>query len=268
MKLSLTKLCLSLTAVIAAVFLVTSSFAGPMPAEKNVTPMTPAPECTWTGFYIGGNIGMTEYYSRVTDDGDWFEIFTRERDEPSFVGGGQIGFNYQMGDLVFGIEGDAQGFPNAKTYNSYDGGYQNDFLKVDFMTTLRGRVGVTLDNNKVLLYATGGAAYAHGNWESDYLYPGQPRNYYYNAFWEGRDWRWGWTGGFGLEYMINCHWTLRGEAQLTWLDSNTSYITGPKGGYYYTYSRYEYPFTFSDDLYTFRVGVNYNFGTFGLFGHH
>jgi len=150
-----------LLAAAAAIALAASSFAGPVTAEKNVTPMAPAPECTWTGFYIGLNAGVTEYYARVTDDDDFYDIFTRDRDTGAFIGGGQAGYNFQWDQLVFGIEGDASG-STAKVAKTYDFGDWHDYGKVDFMTTLRTRVGVSLDNNKVLLYATGGGAYAHG----------------------------------------------------------------------------------------------------------
>jgi len=65
----------------------------------------------------------------------------------------------------------------------------------------------------------------------------------------------------GAEYMLNCHWTLRGEALYTWLEEDTTDITDSGPGY----ASEHYRFTFSDDLWSFRIGVNYKFG--GFFGH-
>src|SRR5437867_8795398 len=107
MRTSLTTTYLSL----AGIFVAGSLFAGPMPAEKNVTPIAPAPECTWTGFYIGINAGVGQLDSTFTDRNDWDDSWsgTRKWTETAFVGGGQVGYNYQWQDLVFGIEADFSG---------------------------------------------------------------------------------------------------------------------------------------------------------------
>src|SRR5207244_5164442 len=138
MSTSLTKICLCF----AGIFVAGSLFAGPMPAEKNVTPMAPVPECTWTGFYIGGNVGITEFYARVTDDND-FENFdvTRTFDTGAFIGGAQIGYNYQWNQLVFGVEADASGSTaEIRKDNCYENdcseAYSEGFhenLRVDFL---------------------------------------------------------------------------------------------------------------------------------------
>jgi outer membrane immunogenic protein len=277
MKISLTKLCLSFTAVIAAVFFATSSFAGPMPQEKNVTPMAPAPECTWTGFYIGINAGVGQLDSKFTDrnglgyGGTYWatDSFT----ETAFVGGGQVGYNLQWQDLVFGIEADASGSTaDIKRDNFYP--YTNPSYKygdtdqatIDFMGSIRGRLGISLNNNRALLYATAGGAFAHGKWDrhSYYEFNYTPVDYY-DADWRGDDWRWGWVGGFGFEYALDCHWSLRGEGLYYWFAENTVGITGPAGNYWATQNGPSYKETFSDAFWTYRVGINYKFGSF--FGH-
>src|ERR1051325_9123351 len=103
MKLSLAKFCFVALALAAV-----PVFAGPMPmAEKNVAPV--APSCDWTGFYIGVNAGIGQLDSTFTDRNDWWDYATREFTETAFVGGGQLGYNYQWQDLVFGIEADFSG---------------------------------------------------------------------------------------------------------------------------------------------------------------
>ena len=275
-RLSLTKRFL-LTAAVGALALVTSTFAGPVPVEKNVAPMAPAPECTWTGFYIGINGGVGQLDSTFTDRNDWEDYATRKFTETAFVGGGQLGYNYQWQDLVFGIEADFSGSTaNIKRDSSYGypeynseyppiGEGYRDQAKIDYMATIRGRVGVSFNNNRALLYATAGGAYAHGKWDTYYYYYNEPR---YEADWRGDDWRWGWVGGFGFEYAFNCHWSLRGEGLYYWFEEDTVGISGPPGSYYAPggrYDYYKYNYTFSDTLWTYRVGLNYKFGSF--FGH-
>ena len=275
MSTSLTKICLSL----AGIFVAGSLFAGPMPSEKNVTPMAPAPECTWTGFYIGINAGVGQLDSTFTDRGDWEDYATREFTEAAFVGGGQLGYNYQWQDLVFGIEADASySTADIKRENHYQESYveysigegYDDQAKIDFMASIRGRLGISFNNNRALLYATAGGAYAHGKWDTYYhYYPTYYGGPYYEADWRGDDWRWGWVGGFGFEYALNCHWSLKGEGLYYWFEEDTTGITGPKGSYYAPGGAYGesdfYKYTFSDTLWTYRIGLNYKFGSF--FGH-
>jgi len=252
MKISLTKLFL-LTAVVGALACVASSFAGPMPQEKNMTPIAPAPVCDWSGFYVGLNAGVTNYTARFDDRDDFFDIGAEEYDTAAFIGGGQIGYNFQMNQLVLGLEVDASGLPNAEINKSSSLEYWYDHANVDFLATARLRMGVAVD--KALIYVSGGGAYAHGKWDTEYFYtPG----YTYNVFWNGNDWRWGWSGGAGIEYMLNCHWSIRAEALYTWLQDDTVHGRDPQ---YLPYERYR--MTYDDDLWSYRVGVNFKFGGFG-----
>jgi outer membrane immunogenic protein len=275
MKISLTKICLSL----AGVFVAGSLFAGPMPMDKSVVPVQPA--CDWTGFYIGINVGVGQLDSTFTDRNDWEGYETRKFTETALVGGGQIGYNYQWQDLVFGIEADFSGStanikrnsnsPEAPEEISEYGGYEgySDKAKIDFMGSIRGRIGISLNNNRALLYATAGGAFAHGVWDTFYHYPdyGYPTPTYEEADWRGEDWRWGWVGGFGFEYALNCHWSLRGEGLYYWFAEDTTGIDGPAGAYYANRANgYDYKYTFSDSFWTYRVGINYKFT--GFFGGH
>ena len=271
MKLNtLTKYCLTSIALAVAI----PVFAGPMPmAEKNVTPM--APSCDWTGLYIGVNAGVTEFKSDFTDVNDWENRATSSYEKPAFIGGGQIGYNYQWQDLVIGIEADFSGLAGAKNgtfrYNGEEAGHGedgfenegfDDYAKVDFMATLRGRIGISLLDNKALLYFTAGGAYAHGKWDDYYHYYDELLN---EADWRGDDWRWGWVGGFGFEYAFNCHWSFRAEGLYTWLEDDTTGINGPDGSRYVAGgSRYpnSWNVRFNDELFSYRVGINYKFTGF------
>jgi len=274
MKLSLMKFCLVAVATAAAV----PAFAGPMPmAEKNVAPM--APSCDWTGLYIGVNAGVGQLDSTFTDRSDWWDYSTRKFTETAFVGGGQIGYNYQWKDLVLGVEADFSGSTadihrfSAEAYTEtraeYPPTYEgfDDHAQIDFMATLRGRVGISFLDNKALLYATAGGVYAHGSWDTYgyYSHGDQTPADYYDADWRGDDWRWGWVGGFGFEYALNCHWSLRGEGLYYWFEEDTT-TNNLAGSYYVPANGYDYRYTFSDTLWTYRIGLNYKFT--GFFGAH
>ncbi|MFD2228288.1 outer membrane protein, partial [Microvirga arabica] len=62
-----------------------------------------APIFTWTGFYVGVNAG----YGWSNDDFDSVDL-ADEDDDGGFVGGAQVGYNYQIGSFVVGLEGDIQ----------------------------------------------------------------------------------------------------------------------------------------------------------------
>src|SRR5436190_6670234 len=87
--------------------------AGPEPLSsgkemKQVAP-APVPECNWTGFYIGLNVGGQWGHSEDRDL-DGYSTFDPGNlwgyDESGIVAGGQIGYNFQWNWLVVGIEGD------------------------------------------------------------------------------------------------------------------------------------------------------------------
>ena len=104
----------------------------------------------WTGFYIGANggygwAGASASSGGVTVDGG---------DLKGPFAGGQIGFNYQTGMIVFGVEVDGQ-WANIK--ESYSGLGLTFTDTINYFFTARGRLGVAAQN--VLFYGTGG--YAH-----------------------------------------------------------------------------------------------------------
>src|SRR5258705_2797567 len=81
-----------------------------------------APVFSWTGFYIGVNPGFASSRTKITDaDGWWAGSPLHEYTNWGFAGGGQIGFNYQTGGLVYGIEADLDWLGTKKTYGfDYD----------------------------------------------------------------------------------------------------------------------------------------------------
>src|SRR5262245_16635734 len=108
----------------AAVMLASAAQAADMPLKA---PPPPAPVMyNWTGFYIGGHIGgaWADRDNNHRFDGDrclwggaaWGEVCFQDqrngRNDGNFIGGGQIGFNYQVGQYVWGVEGQISAVAN------------------------------------------------------------------------------------------------------------------------------------------------------------
>ena len=97
----------------------------------------------WNGAYVGVNLGY-----------QWGKVTNWGSTEPNGVmGGGQIGYNWQYGQFVFGAEADLQGSGAEDTFAAYK--FSNPWFG-----TVRGRAGYAMNN--VLAYATGGLAYGGG----------------------------------------------------------------------------------------------------------
>ena len=153
------------------------------------TPVAPAPwACTWCGFYVGFNVGgATTSDNGISNTGSdtgagglGSALFTQGvipftvTDHPQgFVGGGQIGYNWQFWKTMFlGLEADFDGLAGTKT-NFVAGPFNNGAFapvttiysrQADWISTIRARWGFTAMNHDALLvYGTGGIAFAR--WE-------------------------------------------------------------------------------------------------------
>jgi len=260
----------------ATLLLAASAFAGPMAAEKSMAPIAPAPECTWTGFYIGINGGVGWQESTFTNnDFAGYDPYpfggssSTTWDNVDYLIGGQLGYNYQWQDLVLGIEADADYSGNSinktrrygvESPESWD---WQDIATIDFQGSVRARIGLAFNNNKGLIYGTGGVAFVHGDWREQSHYYNQDESNAYDTYWTGEDWRWGLIAGMGMEYKLNCRWSIKAEALYTWLAED---VQGPSFNGSGTVGFYGGNVTFADQFYSARFGLNYNFGSFGL-GH-
>jgi outer membrane immunogenic protein len=147
---------------------------------------------SWTGFYIGGNLGYSwgrgdTDFTETTSGTSSAQVFRTASATPigaptvttfgpltatgsdrarlnGVIGGGQIGYNWQSGSFVGGIEADLQGTGERGdtticiTAGCPVGGiFGTASYRLPWLATLRGRLGVTV-TPRVLLYATGGLA--------------------------------------------------------------------------------------------------------------
>jgi outer membrane immunogenic protein len=142
---------------VALLGLATGALAADLPSRRAPAPIIAAvPVFTWTGFYVGVNAG----YGWSNNDFDAVDL-ADEDDDGGFVGGAQVGYNYQIGSFVVGLEGDVQyaDFGREGVFDfDGDGVFDDDFNSSDWFGTVRARAGVAFD--RALIYATGGFAFA------------------------------------------------------------------------------------------------------------
>ncbi len=172
----------------------------------------PPPAFSWTGFYIGGQVGYQWGNSNpylVTEPGDVFALGEPGYTDSGVVGGGHAGYNLQLGQFGFsqfvvGVEGDVEG-------TSYSGrgvdttGLFSTTTRNDIEASIRGRVGWAWD--RVLFYGTGGGAWASINNTLGFV--GLPATFSQTTG------RFGWTAGGGVEYAITNNWSVRVEYRYT-----------------------------------------------------
>ena len=108
-------------------------------------------------------------------------------DTDGFIGGGQIGYNYQMGQFVLGLEADLQAADLSTGSNAF-----GDRVKTDYFGTVRARVGVAFD--RFLPYITAGWAY--GNVKSSFS------DLAGNIYSNDKSHTGGYAVGAGLEYAV------------------------------------------------------------------
>jgi len=163
----------------------------------------PAPEVyDWTGGYIGLNAGAAWNNSEL-DISELVLGLSLDGDDTVFTGGVEAGYNWQMDNVVIGVEADFNylGFDEEREVD----GQQLDFslkMKANWFGTLRGRVGFAADN--MLFYGTGGLAYGHAEVE------GCVDGVTLECDSEDKV-NWGWTAGGGIQFAFDESWILGAE---------------------------------------------------------
>lgn len=194
-----------LFAAVAGLMLLAGSVAqaADMPM-KAAPPIAPPPVYVWTGFYIGLNLGYG--WARTSTDG----ISSDNID--GVIGGGQLGYNWQTGNLLLGIEGDFQGSGQSRS----DSGVIGDTTftveqKLPWFATLRGRLGYAA--GPWLFYGTGGAAWVNYKMTVSAL----------GASVSDDATRTAWTAGGGIEWMFLPKWSAKLE--YLYIDTGTTSVT-------------------------------------------
>ena len=232
---------------------------------------------TWSGFYLGANAGILTHYNTVQDLSNWTDInYVNNVQSKNTSGtvGGQIGYNVQDGNFVYGIEADwdwadARGDKSIYGCPGCFGGPLSSTTQraqihseLDSLATIRGRAGLAVGST--LAYVTAGLAIAETNnhWGSGYTGPTPgcrncgPTND--TNFSQSRT-QYGWVAGVGIEHMFLSlpQWTFKLEA--LWADLGKSSVTNP-GISFVTGRAGPFVSEFQNQAATARVGVNYKFG--------
>jgi outer membrane immunogenic protein len=228
----LRKFLFSTAAVIALGATAASAADLPRPMYTKAPPLI-APVGDWTGFYLGVNIGYGFGSASVNAGG-----ITGSENLDGVLGGGQIGYNWQNGAWVFGLEVDGQGTDQHANFSSTVGATTiTESDKLPWFVTARGRIGYAFAPS-YMIYATGGAAIA--DFSSTIAATGLG-----SATWDVT--RAGWTAGAGIEGRINRQ--LSWKVEYLHLDTGTFNSTA--------FGVVPVNVRLTDDL--GRVGLNYHF---------
>jgi outer membrane immunogenic protein len=221
----------------AALTAVSSAMAADLGTPVYKVPPAPvAVAPNWTGFYIGANggggWGTQEFFESDPFSGKALSSIGVN----GFLGGGQVGYNYQTGWLVLGVEGS---FDWANING--DGPLEGDTFSAntDWLANVTGRVGGTVDH--ALLYVKGGVAWAHDKYdinEIDFDYTGSAT-------------RTGALLGAGIEYAFTPHWS--GRVEYNFMDFGKNNVTFCEDGV----DCEAYPI--KQYIHTVTVGLNYKF---------
>jgi outer membrane immunogenic protein len=182
------------------------ALAADLPARMVTKAPMMAPAFSWTGFYIGGNVGWGwgETHGTLAPTAGVGNF-----DVDGLVGGGQVGFNYQMSNWVFGIEADYQGADIDGTSNAIAGNAMR--VNVERYGTVRGRLGFAWD--RWMVYGTGGYAFG-ARVSTNTTVPTA-------LFTPTSNTLDGWAAGAGVEYAFAPNWSAKLEYLHVDLDTQT-----------------------------------------------
>ena len=225
----------------AGVLVLSAAGAGaadiPARAPAYKAPAFVAPAFSWTGFYVGANLGYGWGDASGTIGVTGAGTGPLSGDADGILGGVQAGYNWQTGPWVFGIEADIQatgaegpvtGSPGAATIAAT--------YRQPWFGTIRGRLGYAFD--RTMVYVTGGGLYGEGELEGTITTTG--------AF-KSSEIGWTYTVGGGVEHMFMPNWS----AKLEYLYAGTPdrFPTPPN----------TVGLTGSADSHIVRAGINYHF---------
>jgi opacity protein-like surface antigen len=185
-------------------------------------PAPPAPY-NWSGLYLGANIGGAFSSGTANLAGTTWDPGATE-----FIGGFQVGYNWQFGHFLVGVEGNFDW--------AIFGGPVQASANQNWISTVAGRFGITSD--KWLYYGKFG-----GGWAEDRASVSFPNG----TSWSGSSTIGGWVAGGGIEYAFKPNWTIKLEYDYLGLGNWTT-STVP-------------PVSWNRDIQMITMGVNYKFGS-------
>jgi outer membrane immunogenic protein len=199
---------------------------------------------TWTGFYLGANIGGAWGQGTATDSLFGLSFGTNGVS----IGGGQLGFNYQLGILLVGVEGDFDLLANTNNGVVVPGvGTIQVISENRWIATAAGRVGLTYDH--WLFYGKAGGGWS-GNNNLTFTNPATgatitASNNNSNS---------GWLAGAGIEWAFAPN--LSAKIEYNYLRLNSRTFTVPAGSPFLAGDTFT---TSNPNVQMVKVGLNYLF---------
>jgi outer membrane immunogenic protein len=200
------------------------------------TYVPPPQHFTWGGFHLGFNIGAAWADDKLTDNLTGAKL---ESDRTGFIGGGQVGYNIQVDNLVLGVvwDFDWTSIDSSKGVVVPGIGTLQSSTDTSWVTTLAARAGVAYERG--LFYLKAGGGWAHSSASITNLTTG--------AVVSASDTDGVWLVGGGIEYAFVRNWVARVEYDFLGLPEKTG--TGPLGN----------TMTFNRDIQILKVGLSYKF---------
>ncbi len=240
------KKLLVITTALVGIATATSASAADLAARPYTkAPPMAAPILSWSGLYAG-----------IQGGGGWGtskETFLGFPNVPGFLGtqnyninggfvGGVLGYNWQVDNFVFGLEGDYHWADiNGRSAVINAGVGDTYFTRLRSFGDIKGRLGYAV--GPALFFVSGGAAV--GQLQHRYDAALNPPSFVQNGT------RWGYTVGAGAEYMF----APNGSAKLEY-----NYLDFGKSAIQYTAVPVTNRSEWRDSVHTFKVGVSYHFG--------
>ena len=245
------KLLGCLAVVWAVVGGASAEVADGMSIQDGPAPVADSGSCVsgqFSGFYVGAAIGYANQDTTNTDVlGGTGSV---SYDDGGFAGSLYSGYNLQCGRLVVGYESDYNFMDSDNSFTDDSGGCGGPCFTVTsdikYFGTSRLRIGL-VHNEKMMIYATGGLAYAKV--ESTLDFP--PLDFSASD----EDWKYGWTAGGGVEFIRHGQWSLRAEAlYMDFGDETYAYSDAVCGIGCDARQKWE------DEVWIARIGLTYRLG--------
>ena len=235
-----------LLATVSIVALSSVARASDLPAKARTVVPDSIP--LWAGGYVGIQGGVARH-DAIIDVNCFIDCGTIDRNKTGATIGGLLGYNFQQGSFVYGLEGDWSRV-GARIENRF-GVFETFSTSNDvrWLATIRGRAGLAID--ATLVYLTGGVAFGNVKNSLTEVFS----NTGLLLFSESKT-RVGWTAGVGVEHMFSAHWTARAEFRYVDLGRTGVGCTSPTST---VCTDFTYRSDFSNALMMGLVGLAYKF---------
>jgi outer membrane immunogenic protein len=227
----------------------------------------PIPVFSWTGWYVGVHVGgawgtkewsdpvFTEFDGVTTFVDSFPDRTTNNYGVNGFLGGVQIGYNYQTGPWVWGVEAQASWTGIRGRDPCFFFGKGTCKTNVDALGSFAVRFGGTID--RAMLYVKGGLAWAYERHAIDTIFfGGKGTGETATVTAETKHWRWGGMLGAGVEFAFTN--SISGKLEYNYMDFGTrtySFVILPAGDIFTD----TFDVKIRQNIHLVKVGLNYRF---------